>query len=400
MDTSPISDKRKFVVGNRKFDNNVHALQYFSKNPKEKMYFDLGYNFINNELLWKVEPPEEISVYLKQHAEYLSTVYDKIVLYYSGGTDSHTMLKAFFDAGVTDVKLIINDNAKTELETYNPKKESITSPNSHVASELYFKYKDKIDELNYTIDSLTFYQIMKPCSYDEYYNFLKNGKFGDFELNLRTDFIFADQISKESPVVCKKDTTKKKTCVVTGREKPQVTLLDNKTWAWQVHSAFTQDIYGKLDDDNADLIDFYFSDAIPEIQIKLTWLKIKALEKIIMANNFSLCNETINRLQSNISDYYTMINSAMGYSALNPYLFSNLSKKELLKVTDSEARSKLISYRKENNIYDLLSEYHSDAVQHIRKDLLLEDNKIPAIKSIAIPVCKVTESVFNDNNNR
>lgn len=400
MDTLPLSDKRKFVVGNKKFNNNIHALQHFSKNPKEKLYFDLGYNFINNELLWKVEPPEDISVYLKQHAEYLSSIYDNIILYYSGGTDSHTILNAFFAAEITNIKLIINDNEKTEVEKYNPKTPSITSPNSHVASELYFKYKDKIDELNYTIDSLTFYQKMKPCSYNEYYNFLKNGNFGDFEGNLRKDFLFADQISNQSPIIAKKDANKKRTCIIAGREKPRVRLINNTTWAWEINSQFAQDVYGKVDDDNADFIDFYFSDAIPEIQIKLTWLKIKAIEKIVMVNELPLCDQTIDEIQSNSSEYYTMVNSAMGYSALNPYLFSNLSKKEYLGLRYSKGKNPLINYRKENNIYDLLSEYHRDAVQHIRKDLLLENNKIPAIKSVAVPVCSVSESVSNDNSIR
>lgn len=382
MDTSPISHKRKFVVGNRKFDNNVDALQYFSKNPKEKMYFDLGYNFINNELLWKVEPPEEISVYLKQHAEYLSTVYDKIVLYYSGGTDSHTMLKAFFDAGVTDVKLIINEN-----HIFNPKNESTVSLNNHVGSELFAKFGEKMNALNYSIESLTSCPKIKPCSYYDYYNILKDRKFGDFETNLRAHFLWLDQASSSAPVVCKKNSANKKTCVIVGKEKPRVTLLKNGFWAWEVNSAFTEDIYGKLDDDNADLIEFYFSDAVPEIQIKLTWEKIKILEKIIKINQLPFTTNTIEKLQSNLSEHYTTITAAMGYTALNQYLFSNNNKKEVESIVETESRKHLVQYRNSNNIYNLIDEFHKDAIKDIRKDLLNENNKIPAIKSIAVPVC-------------
>lgn len=387
MTISPISEKRKFVVGNRRFDNNVDALQYFSKHPKEPLYFDMGYSFIHNERLWTIEPPKDIKEYLQEHAKHISSIYDNIIIYYSGGTDSHTMLSAFFDAGIPNVKLIINDNYREEASKYNPKNESTVSLNNHVGSELFAKFGEKMNALNYSIESLTFYPKIKPCSYYDYYNILKDRKFGDFETNLRTHFLWLDQASSSAPVVCKKNSANKKTCVIVGREKPRVTLLKNGFWAWQVNSAFTHDIYGKLDDDNADLIDFYFSDAVPEIQIKLTWEKIKILEKIIKINQLPFTTNTIEKLQSTLSEHYTTINAAMGYTALNQYLFSNNNKKELESIVETESRKRLVQYRNSNNIYNLIDEFHKDAIKDIREDLLNENNKIPSIKSIAVPVC-------------
>lgn len=393
MDTTPLTNKRKFVVGTKHFNNNVSTLQYFSKNPKEKLYFDPGYDFINNYMLWRVEPPESIYFYHRQHAKYIASQYDEIFLMYSGGTDSHTMLMAFLEEEVKNVKIIsINNGPQHELYK------------NHVINELFSKYRYKLEKLNYRVDTLSFYKKHGVSSYKTYDDALKNGNFGDFELNVGTLFQWFDFLSEKCPVACKRRRKSKK-CIVVGREKPNLTLVDNnKTWAWQIHSSYSGDIYYKVFDDNIDLIDFYFSDTIPEIQIKLSWLKKNILEKIISIENLPLNNDVINKLQSNTSDCYTIINSAMGYAALNDYLSSNQTKKDMLYLNNNVPKQELIKgssnlyarkiiadeQRTKYGISQLLDEYRKEAIRGIRSDLLTADNKIPAIKSIAVPLAPVS----------
>lgn len=395
MDTTPLTNKRKFVVGTKHFNNNVSALQYFSKNPKEKIYFDPGYDFINNYMLWRVEPPKSIYFYHRQHAKYIASQYDEIFLMYSGGTDSHTMLTAFLDEEIKNVKIISHNNGP-QHELYK----------NHVINELFSKYKHKLEKLNYKVDTLGFYKKHGVSSYETYDDALKNGNFGDFELNIGTLFHWFDYLSEGCPIVCKQKKKSKK-CIVVGREKPNLTLVDNnKTWAWQIQSSYSGDIYGKVLDDNIDLIDFYFSDAIPEIQIKLSWLKKNVLEKIILIENLPLTNDVINSLQSNASNYYTVINSAMGYAALNDYLSSNQTKKdmsylngtvpkaELSKGSSNLYARKIIAEEQRNKygISQLLDEYRKEAIRGIRNDFLSADNRIPSIKSVAVSIAPVSTS--------
>lgn len=49
---------------------------------------------------WTVEPYESLKELYKQHAQYIRDSYEYIVLYFSGGSDSTTMLNAFLDNNI------------------------------------------------------------------------------------------------------------------------------------------------------------------------------------------------------------------------------------------------------------------------------------------------------------
>lgn len=381
---------KKFIVGDKVFYNNVSALSYFSKNSEKKLYFDPGYNFIYDFTQWSIEPPKSIEEYFSDHVKNISEKYNDIYLLYSGGTDSHTMLKSFINEKVKNLTLIHVPNASYEIDKKhkNPRNELHIDP---IIKDLLSKYKEKLEELNYTI------KIVPPHRYsaniDEYSNILSSGNFGDYNTDISSgEYNWVDNASENAQIWVPQNSYKR-SCVVAGREKPQITLIHNETfWAWQTHSSHSMDIYIKSEKDNLDVIDFYYSDIIPELQIKLSWLKIKALEKIIWINDLPLTKKTVEDLQSHSSKYYTFINSAMGYEALNKYLNSNLNKliiSEKVKIENTQIISMYKNFRKKNNIENLINEYYIDVSSNIRKDFLSDNNKIAAIKSLAVPIKKV-----------
>lgn len=61
---------------------------------------------------WTTEPTETLRELYKQHAQYIRDTYDYVILYFSGGSDSTTMLNAFLDNNihVDEIVTAIFDN--------------------------------------------------------------------------------------------------------------------------------------------------------------------------------------------------------------------------------------------------------------------------------------------------
>ncbi len=72
------------------------------KNPRAKPKFILDFDFLKNpdKNLWQTEPPESLSFYMDKHAVLLSEKFNKIILFYSGGTDSHPIAGTFARCGI------------------------------------------------------------------------------------------------------------------------------------------------------------------------------------------------------------------------------------------------------------------------------------------------------------
>lgn len=384
LDTTPLTNSRKFVVGDKIFYNNIDALEYFTQHPSSKMYFDLGYNFIYNTQLWNNEPPDTIENYLREHAKYIASQYDDIVLLYSGGTDSHTMLMAFISEGIKNVRLVHEDESiyRTADEPKNSKDQFYTPP---LIKELFQKYGKKLNELNYkVINTIIYHYADKICTYDLYDKVLADKNYGDYNGNIKTVFKWLNYLSPHVTTIPKKG---KKSCIVIGREKPMLNLsTDLKNWVWQLNSTIMIDLYLRLQDDNVDVLDFYFSDVIPEIQIKLSWLKLHALEKIIKIENLPLTKETVSRLQQPTSKFYTIINSSMGYQGLNSYTTSNMTKKQLEPTCLISPTQSFVSAAKKNNVDNLLQEHYEEATKNIRKEYIQPGNKVSGILSIPVPL--------------
>jgi len=89
-------DKRTgWKVGDTFFNNKWDAVQFASDNP-------LPYNaYCNNDTWddadWTREPTQDIKELQKNHAEYLRNKYKTLVLFFSGGIDSSTVLQTFID---------------------------------------------------------------------------------------------------------------------------------------------------------------------------------------------------------------------------------------------------------------------------------------------------------------
>lgn len=88
-----------YEVRGNQYLNKYHALQQCKENEWPHWNFhDDAFSSVD----WSVEPTEDLYDLYKQRAIHLRTKYDNLVLFYSGGIDSHTILNVFVK---NDIKL-------------------------------------------------------------------------------------------------------------------------------------------------------------------------------------------------------------------------------------------------------------------------------------------------------
>lgn len=94
--TYDLSNKDRYgfyTVGDRKTYSKLEAIEYSaqSKLPVEWHYNQDSYTSIN----WSQEPPGSLDFWYEQRARQIRDQYDYIVLWFSGGADSHNILQTF-----------------------------------------------------------------------------------------------------------------------------------------------------------------------------------------------------------------------------------------------------------------------------------------------------------------
>lgn len=123
-----------YCVGDLKFYSKIEAIQHMQRSG-----IHLSWNF-NNAVFeshdWTKEPADSILELYRRRAQQLRDQYDHIVLFYSGGADSQTVLESFVD---NDIKI-------DELATMvNYQGDSVK--NSYFNSETFNVVLPKIDAL-------------------------------------------------------------------------------------------------------------------------------------------------------------------------------------------------------------------------------------------------------------
>lgn len=352
-----------FLANGSKFYNNVDALAEASKKIDSKIEFVLDYDVCRNRSSWLIEPQLDIKTYFRKHARILADKYDDITIHYSGGTDSHTILDAFIDEGIRNVKLW--NRTGYGFEDYLPKIKLFET----TRDELTRKYGEKLKELNYTVIGLD-NPIYLPQSDPAEWRLALENFVGDYRTVVTVPESIGHYHSRHKRV----NKTKSRSCMVWGLEKPRVSLL-NGEWYWATNSRMWFQ-YETPASDEYDVIFFFFTDDVPEIPIKLSWLKIAAIESIIKTYG-NIKRQEAERLVQDVqhfsSSYYTFINEAMGYKALSPILNGNYWRSS----PDYAGWLKVLHLKRESNGINRETQYFFD--EEIRKRIdqryIIEDSK-------------------------
>jgi len=93
-----IPQRGVYTVGNRQFFNKVPALQYATE-TESQVTWSYGDEYFS-QFDWETEPTESLSQLYIDRCQQLRDDYDYLILYYSGGSDSHNILTHFIKSGI------------------------------------------------------------------------------------------------------------------------------------------------------------------------------------------------------------------------------------------------------------------------------------------------------------
>lgn len=267
--TAPLEFFRKtgfYVVGNEIYNHKVNALEAATRTQQE-----VSWNF-NNEFFesldWKTPVLTDIRELYRLRALQLRERYDHLVLLYSGGADSTTILKAFLDNGI-HLDEIIYDGPFTHLLG---KHEVSNNPDpANLISEWDFSAKPTLEYVSKNfprtkitlidgLDRLTNEDYEDTCTLVLAHNYVIIKRHRKIEERLRE---ISDNVTKNF-------------AVLPGIDKPHVVVKNN------VFAAIFDDNRCFLKSDYADgyhrVVEyFYWTPDFPEIPIKQTQLLYQAI---------------------------------------------------------------------------------------------------------------------------
>jgi hypothetical protein len=263
-----------YRVGNVKFHSKLEAIE-MHKNTGYHPHWDFN-EAVYSSYDWTVEPNENILELYRQRAQQLRDKYDYIVLWFSGGADSTTVLNSFIN---NDIKL---DELASYVD-YSATGEKDGLLNAEIV-DVAIPYAKKIiehrpwmqhrivDHSQLTVD----YFADSKNKFDWIYN--KNMFFtpnSGWRTNIGT------KIKEWQDII----DSGKKLCLLWGHEKPRL-HYENNRWSFRfidlIDNGPTVDTFAGRDSYDTEL--FYWSPDLPKIVIKQAHLIKNYLSKPTVEN--------------------------------------------------------------------------------------------------------------------
>lgn len=239
---------------NTKFSDKFSAIRY-TKQKNQQLFFNY-HDEVFSKIDWSLEPPGDINFHYKNQAQRIRDEYDYVVLFYSGGYDSTNILETFYYNNIKIDKIVCvgafsQDGHRGSDENHN--------------GELYFNSFPYIVQLG--LQSIT-----QMCDYAEYFNDIKNFSvysYGEQWIeNVGPWFSphnwFWKDVHKH---VIPKNMENKRVALIWGKDKPNLTIQDNKH-GFTFTDVAALSYAGEVKVDNVDRINFYWDPEYPLIVVK------------------------------------------------------------------------------------------------------------------------------------
>jgi hypothetical protein len=202
-----------YRVGDLKFYSKLEAIEYMQKTGIH-LHWDFNESVFSS-YDWTLEPKESILELYRRRAQQLRDKYDYIILTYSGGADSTTILESF----------IINDIKLDEVVSYvNHEREgSLSSEIYQAAIPKFEELKTKNPHIKFRLLDLTEFEL-------EHFSLTKNKFNWIYEMNAyfnpnnASRFNFGMKIKEWADMIH----AGKRVCILTGLDKPRILHVDGK----------------------------------------------------------------------------------------------------------------------------------------------------------------------------
>lgn len=279
---------------------------------KGALEFNLNLNVMNED--WTNEPPHDIEYYREQTCRALENKYDKIVLGYSGGTDSETILETFKKIGTRHIHLLNGMN--DESHVYSKTRLSLKDDLARLVQK---KHRSDIDNLGWQVD---IGKVWNTTTEKQYEDMLTDYKIGHWS----GDYKNVNGWHQNGGKVVLTKTKTSNTAFVLGQEKPEV-MIENGWWVYKLRHA-VWDLPLAAMDPNSEVVYFWVNDFEPNLIKKLAHLKAKEMDRIFCELKIKPTPNDCLQLCSTMhaSKYYDRVQKAMGFKAISPLLQGSSTK--------------------------------------------------------------------------
>jgi hypothetical protein len=255
-----------YIVGNRVFLNKTEAV-YEASVTKQ----DLRWNFHDDcwgAVNWTKCPTDDLRSLYKQRAQQIRDQYDHIVLMFSGGMDSWTMLHSFFSNNIHVDEVWTNwPLAQLKWNTVTPTNFSEVN----IISEFKYAVLPVLEHIKktYPATKITINDYSKELEKEYTHKiFMSSNNWQTPTTTFRnggTSTIFENTLSKEKRVAC-----------IHGLEKPRLTLQDNKLYGFFI------DVYSGTNSNIAHNNEFFYTSRdFPDVTIA----QVHAIKDYLLENN-------------------------------------------------------------------------------------------------------------------
>jgi len=294
--------KGLYCAGNQTFVNKLEACLALNRIPgNHHLHWDYHENIYDKQP-WTAEPPIDIEELYKQRALQLREQYDHLVLFYSGGADSHTILQTFIKNNIKFEEVFVYGAFKAEEKVignlgwgrdpgyYTREVISIVKP---MLKELQKTQKFKITIWDWT---------------DKTLDVLKNPDwFWDVGTRFAPDAIPRQYLHEAFRHSDRFEGKGKKVAFIFGVDKPRLFRDEQNVYFAFIDTMITtavgnnSDIHGRYWENDEY---FYWSPNLPQLVIKQAHLIYKFLKA---QNRINELTHASNRGSFHAADYYQMI---------------------------------------------------------------------------------------------
>lgn len=292
-----------YKVGDKAFTNKLEACLALNTIPGDHhLHWDYHEDAFS-KALWTHEPPQDIREIYKQRAIQLREQYDHLVLFYSGGADSHTILQTFINNNIKIDEVFVYGAFKAEEKVikklgwsrdpgyYTRELGAIVKP---MLKELQKKQKFKITIWDWT---------------DKTLDALKNPDwFWDVGTRYAPDAIPRQYLHEAFRHNDRFEGKGKSVAFIFGVDKPRMVRDDSSVYYAFIDTMMTTAV-GNNSDINGRYWEhdeyFYWTPNMPELVVKQAHLVYNFLKR---TNNFTVLNHVNNNSSFHASSWYELVN--------------------------------------------------------------------------------------------
>ena len=297
-------------------NNQITDSNNIQKYLSEKGVLEFGFKQQKTNPDWTQEPPHSVQYYREKMCKAISSTYNDVILAYTGGTDTETILDTFKFLGTTNLSII--NFANDFIHQQSKARQFLRD---HTVHHFDKKHGADAKKLNWNVKM---FQAWTPTDEKQFEDLITDYKVGHWLGDYKNVNSWWQNSGRKTLA---RDNKVKKSCMVYGYEKPTIMLQDG-WWTYTLHNA-TWDLPWSALDPNTSIVYFWINDLVPELIQKLAHLKAKELDKIVCENNIEVTNKDIFNIGNTdrANPYYNRLMNAMGFHALSGFLQGYETKK-------------------------------------------------------------------------